>query len=259
MKQPVPNFQYLLTEPAGEVVDLAEVTAAGLGYAFEAAPACQRCYAGPEGSTGLLVSMDPASMGYKPAKQRWEKVPGLGGKVWVGMRTDAPPGPAGLVRTSALAGGQLILGDGNRWEIPQARQYDQAGFYCCLPCETGVNDAGQWTSGPVMTKHRALWELSESWAVLRAEALRRYLSADSERPADLQLEGVDARDVAFAALAANYRIGRIEVVMLGLFTGETEQRIADEVIDFEGYVALIKKKAADPTDGPACTSAGEAA
>ena len=288
----VAGFLYYLPDRQ-QVPSFEDLKTAGLGYAFDVgADADQKSLAhrgvqgGPDGGKGILVasvSADQRAIGYHPDRQTWRKLAGKSQhRVWVGHDKENPPAPADLVRAELLPGHEVKLADGHHYTIPVARGIaagdngELSGWYHALPRSVDLDDAGQWTYGDVLPRYRWLWELALGWFDVWWEAFFRVEESetdgeqedDSQGPAargegrdsekTLALKLYDLSELATAAtavLAANYRVGKTEVVMLGLFDGEGPMReILGALIDWPFVVSWFKKKA--DADSAAASSTG---
>lgn len=239
----------------------------GLGYAFEGDRFAGGKPRGPDGGEGYLVA-DPQRVnliGYLKDKQRWVQC----GDVWVGVYTDAIPGPEDLAREEQLGGHWVKLADGRPWLVPVARSYvEQDGelrWLHALPRSLKRTPDGHWMPGYVLPKYRTLWEVAvrfdDALAAARGEA-------DQNDPRLVVLRFDDMIDAAIQVIAWNYRVGPAEAELLGLFSFDRAGmsleawRIMKALIDEETYLAWLKKKATAMSlsdGGGTSTAAGSAA
>jgi hypothetical protein len=236
------GFLYFL--PGKKTVRIADLNEAGLGYAFEKPSVASReTLEGPGGLAGAVAAsekdMGDARIGYFPEEQTWRKIPGL--EAWVGFYTKIPPGPGDLERADALRGHLVRLGDGREWTAPVARGWsdsDPARWYNALPSVSTLDDQGNWTPGGTSPRYKALWALAESWwdAFCAAQADG---AAAQESHAVLAFEGI--HNAALYALAANYRLGKAEVALLGLFDDANTVAIMHALIDWPTFKEWVKK------------------
>ncbi|MBW3600608.1 MAG: hypothetical protein KY475_25510 [Planctomycetes bacterium] len=238
------GFLYYLPSDSPQPPKLAEVQAAGLGYAFDQTVVPRGCQHGPDGGCGHTLSTGPELPGYHPERQIWRKIPGLESGAWVGFETDKPPGPEELVRSRHLDGHWVELNDGQRWLIPCARQpVEENGELvglCRLPAAIGMNESGEWTRDDVDAKYADLWAVAVAyWNVMIGAANE----ADDTGLVKFDLQG--APDAVTLALATNYRIGRFEVAMLGLLNDETIAIVLQALIDWPTVRDWIKKNATE--------------
>ena len=218
---------------------------------------------GPAGQHGVIVarseSLASARVGYWPDKQTWRKLPGI--EAWAGFETGSPPGPAELVRAATLPGHQLALGDGRSWLVPVAIEASgpPLRFRKALPVTMDVNDAGEWIDGEVLEAYRPLWEIAADWWDARVE-LAQHVS-EGKRDDEFRDERFTKGwifDSAVDVLAVHYRLGKLEVAMLGLFSSNAGMEVLDYLVDEPGYRAIreaeaTQKKTADGSstgDGP---------
>jgi hypothetical protein len=248
------NFLYFIPG-AGPTIDHAGLVAAGLGYAFDPdTPRLARGVvgAGPDGaSAGLIIcaATDLGGVEYRPDRQTWRNVPGTA--AWVGLNTDARPGPADLARAGLLAGHPVRLGDGRVWQAPTARGYEERGgeLALCgkLPWRTRVDDAGKWVS-ELAERYRPLWDTACAfWDAFTAEQIAP--AADAEEDGRRRFEFAESNDAALLALAVNYRLGKAEVDLLGLFNQQTVTAVLLALVDWPTLRAFAAKKAA-PAGSP---------
>ncbi len=198
------------------------------------------------GSGAGTVIADPlfsGKLGVYPDRQTWRKVPGS--KAYVGYYTDDPPKPADVARVQVLPGHLVTLGDGQKWTVPIARGIAEHGdnvmIGCTLPTAMAIDDDGNWKEGEVVPKYAALWKLAEQWwdTVVTASA-----AVEGAEISDVGLivELAEQNDAALVALSANYRLGKAEVVLLGLFTSDTYGDILGALIDMPAMIAYHEKK-----------------
>lgn len=232
------NFLYYIPKVSGPVnPELPRKH--GLGYAFERRIVGRRVMErGPDGDAGLVVASSEERIGYFKDKQAWRKVPGT--RAWVGMYCDAPPLPADLGREQMLPGHSVRLGDEQYWTVPVARALaesdDQLQAFCALPSGVSLDDNGQWTTGEVVPRYRELWKIATDWFDTQ------YGEGQVDEENRLTFEFAEVNDAALTALAANYRIGKAEVALLGLFTQQTTFAILQAVIDQPTLDKWVKKK-----------------
>ncbi|MDI9598469.1 MAG: hypothetical protein QM323_03075 [Acidobacteriota bacterium] len=230
---------YLYYVPgAGHDVDY---HAAGLDYAFDdRSPTRCPVLRGPDGAAGVVLSCDePMRARYVPAEQEWGPMPGTG--LQVGYWRDRLPGPQDLARTDLLDGHPLTLLDGREWIVPIARKVlveggEVVAWPTALPCTVRLDDAGKWTIGDVVPRYRWLWEIAGRWLDARFGA--------TETDDGISYDFDTLFDDAAAVLGANYRIGRAEASLAGLFETASAKRVLDLLIDVPTFEAVLKKKRA---------------
>jgi hypothetical protein len=254
-------------------IALAEAKTLGLGYAFDRQITSCGVERGPDGAAGTVVAdpsrIDPSRIGYYPDAQTWRVFPNPQSlipnplpSVWIGYATAEPPGPADLIRLRPLDGHWVELADGRPWLVPIARGYssDGSGGYLALPQTIALDAVGKWDTGRVIPKYEALWSLAQRWWDSLIGA-RPAADSDAARSAGEGLTTVvfefsDWIDAAVTALAANYRVGPIEVDLLGLLTTETPRAILNALVDWPAVEAYLKKKLTTPEAGARGTSSG---
>ncbi len=225
----------------------ADPRAAGLKYAFDGrSPTRCPVTRGPDGDAGVVLSCDDAlRVRYVPGEQEWGPVPGTG--AWVGYWRDRLPGPQDLARTDLLDGHAITLLDGREWIVPIARKVLVEGgeivaWPTALPCAVRLDDAGKWQIGDVVPRYRWLWEIAGRWLDARFGA--------TETDDGISYDFDSLFDEAALVLQANYRIGRAEASLAGLFETATAKRVLDLLIDVPTFEAVLKKKrAAGPSSG----------
>lgn len=244
------GFLYFFPDHPGPISrEMAE--AAGLGYAFDGPPHEGRgVQAGPGGRPGTVTadrSLPLERLGYYPDRQVWRRVPGMA--LWVGHDRDDPPGPEDLVRPGADRDGYAVpLADGRRWIVPLARTASDAEggvMACCLPRRMELDEEGRLVPGEVVGRVAGLERIAARYVEL--------LEAATAGPAGAQADDLWAIEV----LGHNYRLGPVEVVMLGLLEwgGREALLVLGALVDLPGWTALQKKRASAGTS----TSAGGAA
>ena len=117
------GFLYFIEDK--KTVTQADLTAAGLGYAFEADYSFRETTTGPSGKAGSVIGVGDG-VGYFPARQKWTPMPGKVG-IWIGSDNDSPPSPEDLARSEQIAGYSVTLGCGRNFEclIPVARVFPE--------------------------------------------------------------------------------------------------------------------------------------
>jgi len=239
----MPGFLHFLPDHHGDISPEI-LAAAGVGHAFapdasDAVPSA--CREGPGGRPGTVVGVgDPAGVGYFPQRQKWGTIPGSG--AWLGRYTDRPlPGPDDLARPELLPGYPLRLADGRLWRVPLALETADGSppdqWQPTLPRSLTLDARGEYAPGPVLPRYAELNALAEAFL----DQFRESLDGEG-RPQSFTFNETDA---ALRVLQANYRLGRVELCELGLFTfdGPEQQHVLLWLIDFPGWIELQKKTA----------------
>lgn len=159
---------------------------------------------GPEGSSGYLVAVRPADesraakCGYYPDEQRWAKVRGADGKVthWIGYEKANPPGPADLARPRMVEGYPVTLADGRQWVIPSVHVP-----YTTLPKICRADEDGNLVKS-VPDEYEEICSLGAKFF----DCIRDVSGFDFN----------EFVEFCWRLLAINYRIGRREMLELGL-------------------------------------------
>lgn len=209
-----------------------DLKSAGIAYVGEPGiPAATQCL-GPDGGQGLVFAACPNDPGtFKAAEQRWTKGPD--GKFWCGVWIEKPnPGPDKLARKKFVGGHAVRLRDGNDWTIPIARS---------------VVGGSTLPRGLVLGDDAKTWRMKELPEYLKlckdAEAVwREYVAAvipseNGEPSNKVEVEDQELIRIAVDGLAANYRIGPLEVSCLGLLGTDEMWEILRAIIDIP---ALMK-------------------
>lgn len=244
------GFLYYIPKPG--TFQPADLTAAGLAYAFEGRPATRTCSHGPDGGQGVILAQpgpDDSQVGYYPDRQTWRRIPSS--SAWVGLYPDSRPGPADVLRRQTLDGHLVRLADGNQWLVPIARGIAEEGdgiaWYPALPQRMDLDDEGKWQANGPLPKYEELWKLALIWW----DAFRGVEVTDEG--ATVEFPGGNLFDAAVIALGANYRLGRVEVAMLGLLDSQSPARVLNALIDWPTLEAALQKK----MDQPPAISSGD--
>lgn len=237
-------FLYFL--PNRNVLTPADAAAVGLAYAFETSIDCAQVQNGPGGQHGIVCAQidtyGDGQLGYHADRQVWIQIPGS--DIHVGHYRGQLPTPDDLLRKKPLGGRQLELDDGQAWLCPLARSYsekmegDDLAIYwhVQLPQRLELAADGRWTNGSVTKRYAALWEMTEGW-----QRTQEGQATDADRQ---RFDYQGKIDAATLCLQANYRLGRMEAHLLGLFNDDLIDEILDTAIDVQKYLSLIQKKMA---------------
>lgn len=222
-----------------------ELAAAGLGHVFDHDAPFSPCEVhgnGPDGGAGVIVA--PADLSdavrYDPDRQRWQQYPQT--PCWIGRYRDREPAPAELARPTMLDGHWVRLANGSVWLVPVARGMAENDgsleWYQALPTSTTVDQAGRWNPGPVVARYEPLWRAALQW--WDQIAVGRIV--DTESGGQMMLDYQGLHDAALLALQANYRIGKGEVALLGLFDNRVVREVLNALVDWPRIEAALKKK-----------------
>lgn len=203
----------------------------------------------PDGSIGVLCVLGGEQIGYYPDRQTWRR---MRDGVWCGMWNDSPPTLDELAVVAPLAGHEVQMRDGRRWQVPIAREWssETSSYVPRVPAALDYDvDAQAWIRGAVEARFIRLWEVSGK----RIDSL--FGSGES-------LTVAAATDWALDALAVNYRISHVEASMLRLF--DDQGLAALEVLDACCDVPTMREwlqqqKKTDPAAGELNLSDGVAA
>ena len=255
-----------------------DLEAAGLAYAFPAGVPFRTSGVranGPDGGAGTVVADERhvPRLGYYKDEQNWRTIPGT--DLWVGYYVDDRPAPAQLERPTLLEGHRVLMGDGQEWLAPIARGYAEAdgslALRGVLPWKTTVDDTGAWVQ-KLAPEHERLWNLAESFfdkavGALKGMAQGTETSVDetiktaAAGETELRLDFDGMNDAALTALSANYRLGRAEVGLLGLFNEQCVAQMLFALVDWPTLQTFTQKKteaagsvsAPGPPAGPPAT------
>lgn len=248
---------YFIPDKTGQA-SAEELVAAGIRYAFDRHWVGRGVRRGPAGGGGLVIADDrriPANrIVYQPEVQTWRRA--AKGPGWVGRYTQESVEAQSVARDEMLRGHQVRLGDDQEWLIPVARAFiaeDNAAWYIALPEATDVDDEGNWVRGGVVQRYRELWEIAQRWWDAVHGAINAANSQEDEQRVRFLFE--ELNDAALLALSTNYRVGRAEVGLLGLFDDQVPRTILNALVDMPTIEAWLKKKGAPAgsttDDGPA--------
>lgn len=239
------TFLYFVETEKNELV-AEDLAALGLGHLADAGKPLGRGTQGPDGKGGLVFAVGAgAKPTYKPAEQAWVRcaVPAGGGPApWVGIWNDNRPAPDDLKRKRFVGGELIELADGSRWAVPVCHSVVRGST---LPKRMVLGDDGR------------TWELRELPEFLslcaRAEKVWEAFvnqKAEEDGRSTIELDHQTAAEVAVEALGVNYRVGAVEVSMLGMLDTDTLYDVMMAVVD--GFTVLrVGKDAEKKSDTPA--------
>lgn len=169
----------------------------------------------PDGESGLLINWT-GQIGFFLERQKWVDC----GKYWIGLWLDSPCLPQELARSSLFHGYEVLLSDGQRWQIPLATE---------LPATLRLVDRC-WTKVR-KPQFEAFWRASETW-------YRRLMLCDLDPETIGVREGLtrdqieqELGEFCVTALRQNYRVTPEIVSELGLLDTQTALRIIWSVVD----------------------------
>lgn len=234
---------YVPNRQTAQLADLAEL---GLAYAFETVCSPRGvANSAPDGGAGVILadSARVPDIGHYRDRQEWAKIPGNPAGAWVGRYNDSPVEPKDLQRNEMLPGHEVRLADGSDWLVPVARAWGdfdgQIGWSEILPQRTTLDDDGAWTTGAVVDRYAGIWETAcQYWDHFFDTASRE----GSGETASIAFDFPGERDAALQILAANYRLDRAEVALLGLFESGTPDQILMATIDWPGFEKLAESR-----------------
>lgn len=257
------SFLYYIPRGRSNVT-LEQVRTLGLGYAIDTDRGLVRCECanGPDGNGGVVVGFAKAGteviVRYKPKEQSWRQLPSppnapSGGlPCWVGMYAQQRPEPGGLMRSQPLAGHGVTLGDGADWIVPVARgaieEDGELRWYHALPRVTTLDESGDWIEGDVAVEYAELWSIASRWWDALQNAVQTPMGDDTIR---VEFDFQGANDAAVRVLQTNYRLGRVEIAMLGLFRTGSAREILNASVDMPTILEHMKRERQDKEEVPA--------
>lgn len=186
----------------------------GLDGVFEDASfESARVFNGPDGKSGLAISIQPpkggsgARAGYWPDRQTWRKVERKEGESlvtthWLGIENDSPPRPEDLLRERAVGGFSVKSRLGSEWRIPCLHlPVEQRRFPTHLPVVC------RYEGGEIVGR------VDNRYEVICADAAR--LKDDIPRSLESEWWPFVVR-----LLGINYRIGVAEASALGIIDSQ---------------------------------------
>lgn len=216
------------------ILSPATIAELGLDYALESCSQAE-CRTGPSDTGGVVATTGDTRCGYFPDSQTWKRHGGIPG-VWFGWYASAkPPGPSQLARSEQLRGYDVVLGDGQLWQIPTARRFEEQGYVRTLPAKMRLDEHGAWVQGDVLPRYRKLWEFATKWFDFYFES--------AEQDVEIRVSFSVVCDWCAEALGCNYRVTRWEIDALGLLDQQNIYDVLDAVIDFPAFEAWQKKRA----------------
>ena len=202
---------------------------------------------GPDGKSGVIYQQNATtkSLQYDATKQRWKRIPNT--DAYVGVWTNDPPKAEKLIKSDAIAGQYVPLGDGDRWLIPIARFECDNETTGNLTPQIDVDDFGNIIPGAFSPTQDKLNQMAERLAQSFIVGFDKFVNDNS--PNQRFHFDIDDQD-PFDIIAANYRVSPAEIVLLNLFRWRDEsfKDIVKIFIDANSYLQLwAKKKASEQT------------
>lgn len=232
--------------PQRSHVELAQAAELGLGHAFERDLSPRGVSAnGPDGGAGVVIcdATRVAKLGHYADCQEWMKIPQSPADAWVGRFINEPVKPEDLARDEQLGGHPVTLADGQQWLVPVARGLaetddGQRTWYQAVPTRMRLDEqSGDWTEGEIVERYRPLWSIATAWWD------RFYASAEEDF--EESFDFARRADAAAEVLAVNYRLGRAEVSLLGLFDAQAPVAVLHATVDMPTMEEWLKKNRAD--------------
>jgi hypothetical protein len=245
---------------------VAKLHAVGLGHVFDDVTPVEfrRAVRGPDGDAGggvvVWVKGTLARGGYFPDLQEWRRVPevlvasswgeeGTAPAVYIGWERGMRPGPEDLQRGRIAPGHRVLLGDGRRWHVPVARAAVVAAGGVAsanvLERRTRLDyERGVWVEDGGGVEYAELWRIAELFWQCLASAGDAMGEED-----DVARVSFDERiEYAVRCLRVNYRLGPLEVEVLGLMSEAVAGEVLGAVVDLPRWRQLVtdKKKRALP-------------
>lgn len=209
----------------------------------------------PSGQPGCLLadaSRHTSPPSFRDDEQSWQRFKNH----WVGYWLDNPPRPEELQREKMIPGYSIELGDGNKWQVPLARQYSNVGEPGShLPHKLKVNESGEWTVGDVIDRYRDVWSVALEFFDLWHTALRE---AVEDGRGSFVFDYAHPQSAAIKILSSNYAISDVEASLIGLLlSDDTSGQIMRAACDCDMAMAwILDSKKNDPESGILNTDAG---
>jgi hypothetical protein len=230
----------------------------GLGYAFPGSIEGRPCnHNSMTGSQGYVFG-DPARQGNRAAgmyanEQTWRKLPTVEGRpeLWVGYYNEAKPTPSDLQREKLVRGPKIPLADGQKWQIPIVRRYDDALqlWQSELPAYLDYDETGRIITGEPLAEYRDLWEITAPLASAQF--------AGEKLTDDLIMSAVEK------LLQANYVVALPELIALQALADNdivgTIIMVACRYRQLLSWIDELEKKSNDPPTASGSTTADGAA
>lgn len=253
------GFLYWLPD-GGVTVTRDDIKRLKLTYAIDVPVTPHTATKGPDGRRGCTFVVGDnrdGRCGYYPERQQqWRQLPDS--EVWCGMYQQYRPTPTDLQRNAVLPG-MLVRDDSdNEWLVPTARRWQEVDselFYDCnLPRRLSYADEGVWLAGDVKPRYQRLWELVKAYDAAVQAALLSHAD-DYTGPVQFTFNEID--EFAIAALQVNYRVGPVELDLLGCYDIELRQQIIDAVLDTATFTQWVQKKTHEPASGGSSSHSGQ--
>jgi len=231
------GFLYFVPNKSGGESAKAVITEAGGAGILYPGIAANHTGAGPGGPGGMMLS-PKGPTAFDPNVQQWQRVPG--GAYWIGIDTQNMPGPDDLIRQHPLPGHRVELADGHEWVIPMARRAIQTNgeisWAAALPTVRRFGDDGTWVAGDIVNRYKPLWN-----EALRIDAMLAASAAGGD-DAFANLDFDAETNIAALAIAANYRVGPVEISLLGLISSAVIIPVVNALLDMPSLAELVSKK-----------------
>jgi hypothetical protein len=251
----MPGFVYFIEDskiekPGKQLLDKGDLERAGLAHLFDGeGPNCNHTTGGPGGKAGLTFSMQGATRTpaqYDKSVQTWTEGPD--GVYWIGYTTAERPTPADLVRKRPIAGRTLTLLDGNEWIVPVARSIAGGST---LPTRLVLGpDKKSWRTTE-LPQFLHLCELADDvFRLYESSPEHPHPAAEYDPSGRIAFRFDFGMRVVLAALATNYKVGAMEVDLLGLLGTDDMSLIMNTLIDLDAYNEMVsaelgKRQASD--------------
>ena len=218
---------------------------------------------GPDGGSGVIAVVAPesangkgkaAAAGYYPGKQTWIDA----GKFWLGIEKDNPPRLDDLQRSEIVQGYLFLLGDGHEWHVPLVRSGDDLGN---IPERLMLGPGGTMIREPVERYLELCGAMAGAWSGFKLSS--GWLDEEEANGID-PVGKEEVLPLAVQGLGCNYRVGREEVLFLGLLTTTSARDVVLLMFDYPNVqavhsarLAASKKKSAAATPDGSDISGGE--
>ena len=169
---------------------------------------------------------------------------------WVGKYA-GPVAPESLARRDQLGGHWVTLADDQEWLCPVARSFSSDDgpprWLRQLPSAVNIDDDGNWIISSVVDRYAHLWEIAEKWFQAWSGAEASEAGENGKTTVEFDFSG--GLDAALTCLQTNYRLGKAEAVLLGLFDHMTPRVVLNALIDEPTYMDWFQKKSREESAG----------
>lgn len=216
-------------------------------YALSGTRHCRPLNPGPDGRDGFLMAEHAALLGnLERVEWEWGEVVQHSEidsrEYWIGLDSEASPGPTDLAREEIIGGHEVKLSDNSFWTIPMIRDFVGGSQ---LPTRWSLGPKGEWVSER-LPQYIQLWDA----ACKMFDAYMAMVEAEQE-----SFAVKDGLDFACECIALNYRVSKREIALLRLLDSRNDFVVigaacdAFKAMEFYKYKQDEKKNCAETTGG----------